>query len=360
MNAIEWRQGAKWAIFRSPGALPIAIARASGATLPLSSQQVPSREVKIGQRCRYEQPMRILGQAAVAHFDKAEDALDDADGVLDLGPDLRLGAILGPLFWRQIAIATTALLGEVLGPRRVLPKQFPLASVSGVAVDPPLAAVQKVRQSVLVMNIGRTRRHRMNQLGLAVYTDVGLHPEVPLVTLLRLLHLGVPLAVLILGRTGRVDDGGIDDGTGGNLQALRLQMSVDRGKQLPAQIMALEQMTKAQDRGLVGRRLAPQINAHKLPHRQRVVQRFLRRRIRKVEPLLQEIDPQHPFQPNWRPSARAFAVYRLNQRAQLLPWHYPIHLREKPRPARRLGVLLESGVAQRHLSHPSRPVQLDA
>src|SRR6266705_2713135 len=244
MNSIERMREAKRAIFRPPDALWTAIAQASGATLPLSSQQVTSRQVQIGQRRGHEQPMRILGQAAVTHFDEAEDALDDADGVLDLGPDPRLGAILGALFRGQVAIATTALLGEVLRLRRMLPNQFLLSSIASVAVDPSLATVQQVRQGMLVMHVRCARGNGMNQLGLAIHAEVGLHPEVPLVTLLRLLHLRVPLAFLILGRTGRVDDCGIDDGTGGDLQALGLQMRTDRGKQLPAQIMALEQMAE--------------------------------------------------------------------------------------------------------------------
>src|SRR6266704_5567153 len=252
MNSIERTQGAKPAIYKSPRALWTAIARAAGAALSLSSQQVTSHQVKIGQRGGHEQAMRVLGQATVTHFGKAEDALDDADGVLDLGSDPRLGAILGALFRRQVAIATTALLGEVLGLRRLLPDQRLLSGVTGITVDPPLAAVQQVRQRMLVMHVGRTRGYRMNQLGLAVHADVCLHPEVPLVTLLRLLHLLVPLAFLILGRTGRVDDRGIDDGTGSDSQALGLQMGIDRGKQLPAQIMALQHMAETQDRSLIG------------------------------------------------------------------------------------------------------------
>src|SRR5438876_12194220 len=89
MNSIERTQGAKPTIFKSPRALWTAIARASGATLPLSSQQVTSHQVKIGQRGGHEQAMRVLGQATVTHFGKAEDALDDADGVLDLGSEDR-------------------------------------------------------------------------------------------------------------------------------------------------------------------------------------------------------------------------------------------------------------------------------
>src|SRR6266545_3633298 len=129
MNSIERTQGAKPAIFKSPRALGTAIARASGATLPLSSQQVTSDQVKIGQRGGHEQAMRVLGQATVTHFGKAEDALDNPDRVLDLGTDPRLGAVLGALFRRQVAVAATAFLGEVLGLRRMLPNQFALASV---------------------------------------------------------------------------------------------------------------------------------------------------------------------------------------------------------------------------------------
>src|SRR5258706_5046265 len=97
MNLIGPMRDAKQAIFRSPERSSTAIAHASGATLPLFSQQVTSRQVQIGQRRCYEQTMCVLGQAAVAHFDKAEDALDDADRVLDLGAHPRLGLVLPPL-----------------------------------------------------------------------------------------------------------------------------------------------------------------------------------------------------------------------------------------------------------------------
>jgi len=96
----------------------------------------------------------------------------------------------------------------------MLPDQFLLPSVASVAIDSPLATMQQVRQRVLVMHIRCARGHRVNQLGLAVDADVGLHPEVPLVALLRLLHLRVPLALLVLGRAWRVDDGGIDTNCG--------------------------------------------------------------------------------------------------------------------------------------------------
>src|SRR6266536_1547061 len=131
MNAIERNQSAKRVIFRPSSALLTVIARASDAALPLSSQQVTSRQVQIGQRGGHEQAVRILGQATITHLNKAEDALDDADRMLDLGADARLGAVLGALFRRQVAVAATAFLGKILGLRRMLPIQFALAGVTG-------------------------------------------------------------------------------------------------------------------------------------------------------------------------------------------------------------------------------------
>ena len=41
--------------------------------------------------------------------------------------------------------------------------------------------------------------------------NVRLHPEEPLVALLGLVHLRIAFALLVLGRAGRGDDGGVDD-----------------------------------------------------------------------------------------------------------------------------------------------------
>ena len=50
-----------------------------------------------------------------------------------------------------------------------------------------------------------------------------LHAEVPLLALVRLVHLGVAGLVGVLRRTRRADDGGVHDRAGAHLQASRLQ-----------------------------------------------------------------------------------------------------------------------------------------
>lgn len=50
----------------------------------------------------------------------------------------------------------------------------------------------------------------MHQAG-HIHATMRLHAKVPLVTLLGLMHLGIPRACGVLRRAGRFDDRGIDD-----------------------------------------------------------------------------------------------------------------------------------------------------
>lgn len=52
----------------------------------------------------------------------------------------------------------------------------------------------------------------MHQTRFSIRADVGLHAEIVLVALLRLMHFRIALAFLFLGPTGRVDDGSVDNG----------------------------------------------------------------------------------------------------------------------------------------------------
>src|SRR5258706_6095566 len=133
MNLSERTRGAKRTFFRPPDPVRLAIARASGATLPRSSQQVASRQVKIGQCRSHVQAMRILGQATVANFGKAEDALDDADDVLDLGAHPRLGLVLSPFDLIDYSALAVAAIDEVLGPWRSCPDHVTLAAIRLIA-----------------------------------------------------------------------------------------------------------------------------------------------------------------------------------------------------------------------------------
>jgi hypothetical protein len=115
-----------------------------------------------------------------------------------------------------------------------------------------LVVVQQIGQRVLAVHAGRRHHGAVRQAGATVHADVHLHAEVPLLALARLMHLGVARLVGVLRRTGRADAGGVNDGARAYLQASGLQHPADRGEQLLARLVLLEQPTERQQRGAVG------------------------------------------------------------------------------------------------------------
>ena len=140
--------------------------------------------------------------------------------------------------------------------------------------------MKQIFQNPRIMHIRRCCRDRVNHLRLAVDTNVCLHSEIPLLALAGLVHLGIALLILVLGRTRRVDDRGIDNGSTRHLHAILFQVDIHYPEQLITEVVAFHQMTKLADRGLVRHRFPAQINAHELTHGSGIVQRFLGTRIR--------------------------------------------------------------------------------
>lgn len=118
-----------------------------------------------------------------------------------------------------------------------------------------------------------------------------LHAEEVLLPLLGLVHLGIALALVVLGRAWRRDDGGIHDGADADLHALALQNLADLGEQGCAQLVlvVLEQAAELQQRRTVGHTLAAQVNAHEAAQRRAVQQRFFAGFVGQVEPVLHEV-----------------------------------------------------------------------
>jgi hypothetical protein len=55
-------------------------------------------------------------------------------------------------------------------------------------------------------------------------------------------------------------------------------------------------------------------------------------RVRQVEPLLQEVNPQHLLQSQRLATSFGFGVVRFDQPAQARPWNHRIHLGQEPLP----------------------------
>jgi hypothetical protein len=123
--------------------------------------------------------------------------------------------------------------------------------------------VQQAGQHRAVGDIGRRRHYRVDQLAAAVDPEMPFHPEVPLVAFLRLMHLGIARLVGILCRARRIDDRGINNRAGGDLQAFGRQVPLHLVEQPSAEIVRLQQVAEAAHRRLVRHRLAAEIDPDK-------------------------------------------------------------------------------------------------
>lgn len=85
------------------------------------------------------------------------------------------------------------------------------AGVTRVGTDHVFIAVQQFVELSDIRHIGRRAHHAVHQAELGVHADVGLNAEVVLVALLGLMHFRVTFAVLVFGRTWRIDQRCIND-----------------------------------------------------------------------------------------------------------------------------------------------------
>ena len=100
-------------------------------------------------------------------------------------------------------------------------------------------------------------------------------PEVELVAFLRRMHFRVPLLLFVLRRRRGVDDGGVDDGTLGELQSSGFKMGVDLPEDPLTKVMGLEKVAELADRPFVRysprcRGLSQQINPW-IPYRRELL-----------------------------------------------------------------------------------------
>ena len=181
--------------------------------------------------------MHVLLEPAVAHFGEPNTRLMTPIGCSTLARTFDLVRFLARLAWSTRPRWRLAAVGEIRRSRRLLADHGTLAAIGLIALHPGLPAVQQFGQHPAVGDIGRRRHRHMDQLDAAVDAQMRLHAELPLIALLRLMHLGITGLVGNLGRERRGDDRRIDNCAGGHLQSLRRQVPLDLVEQPLAQIV---------------------------------------------------------------------------------------------------------------------------
>src|SRR6185312_3908964 len=310
----------------------------SSETPCLRWQQPSPQQVQVRQSEGREQPRGVLRQAAVAHLAEAPQPFDYVEDVLASSPGSRAQPIDAALILSQwCATSRTAVdavadaLGQGALPMRLVP-------VGLITEDLALLAVKELGHLSAVVRVRGGSAEAVYDAA-SVGTHVSLHPEMPVFPLLRLVHLRVSRSLGILGGGRSGNDRRIHNRAGLQQQSLLLQELADLRKDALAELVLLEQMPKAQDRRLVRNRILGELDTGKAAHRLRVVQRVLHRRVREVDPVLHEVDTQHPFQRHRLGAVAGLRIMRLDQPDQALPRNHRVHFGQKALPTGHLTLM---------------------
>ena len=125
------------------------------------------------------------------------------------------------------------------------------SEIAGIAVDNNIILTDELFGNIDVMDIGCGGFNRVNHTGTSIHANISLHFEIPMVPLLSLAHLRVALLLLVLRRTGRNDDGGINDGAATVHEASLFKTGIQFCKELFAYMVVLKELTEM----LKGRRI---------------------------------------------------------------------------------------------------------
>ena len=180
-----------------------------------------------------------------------------------------------------------------------------------------------------VGNVGCRAGDGMYQATLAISTDVGFHPEIILIALLRLVHFRVSGLFPVFGRGRGGEDRGVGNRAFFQEQALRCQLAVDAGKQLFRQAVCFQQATKLQQGGGIRRILSGKVYPDKAAECLTVGNGIFHALIGQSVPLLDEVDAEHSLQTDGRTASFPLGVVGLKHFQQGRPRDDPFHLSQK-------------------------------
>lgn len=324
------------AVFRDLFGPDYSFSGAAGGFCPSTYQDL-RRQVKVGKSDQREYLGGVLCDPLVADLRVAELALDEAKHVLDPCPDRG-----------HLVVEALVRLGQwvmLIGLERDVPEQARLAchelefvvQVALAAEHRPVNLAHQVQQLADAQDVGRRHRNSMHKTGIDVGAHVDLHAEVPLVTLLGLMHLGIALLVPALRRAGHVDDRGVD-----------LRAALEERSAL------LKRVAELEGRRFVRHHIVAQVQPRKAAHRLHFVDRILHRRVGQCVTPLHEVDPQHRSERHRRTTTPARRrVVRLDQSQQRCPGYHGLHLGHETLPTSLLLLVFEGQRGERRLLHGS-------
>jgi len=311
---------------------------------------------KVGESKQRMQLSSVFRKPAVAHFSQSELALDYAGEMLDLGA--HTGLELFDSFTDSVRLQLDGH-PALARPAGNVPVGLGGQSLARIGKDIGLRSAQKEPGLDDVLNIDSSASQAVDQPGLGIHPNVGLHAKVPLIALLSLMHLRVPCARGILGRAWRRDDRGIQNHALGESQTAARQIAIHRFKDSGSPPMRLQQMPKIQNRRLIRHPPFSQAQSRKAAHRENLIQGLFHGRLAQSLPLLNKVNSDRDTR-FIRPSAiSCLGINRFNQSLNLFPGHHPTQLGEKELPPRPLALDPVFRIGKTYLDHSVCPKKIN-
>jgi hypothetical protein len=214
-----------------------------------------------------------------------------------------------------------------------------------------LVSMHKRMCSRHVGDIARRAHDGMHEARGSINADCAFFPKCQVIALLRLVHLRVTLAILVLRRLRRGDQRGVNNSSLPHHQTFFGEVSVDCIEDLALQFICFEQVAKLEQHRRVRRRLPAQIDANENTNGLAVVDPIFNAFVRSTKALLGHVHAQHAGQTDRR-TTRAFdlRIERLDQFMQPAPRSDAVDLSEETVTPRDLllGGVLEVGEALLH------------
>lgn len=206
-------------------------------------QNLAARQPQVAQREQGLDLRRVFRKTPVAHFHETELALDHPERMLDIDVNADL-EFLDVLAHRVggIALGQCSALARAHGhlpPHTCRLLTLHRALIARIGEDDFLLPVQQRMPLGDVVDVRSSPHDGVYRPRAGVQADMGLHAEVRLVGLLGLMHLGISLVFLDLGRTRRGDQAGVLCGARAQHQALGLQELIDRAEHPGCQVVGL-------------------------------------------------------------------------------------------------------------------------
>lgn len=165
-------------------------------------------------------PIQVLRQSSVSYLSVTEVLLHNEKSVLDL-TTYREFLVLNPFIPVNAGITIChfqlggAAVDTVINGRLVLvllnlwPSGQP--QIAGISVDDIIVLTDEFMGNIHIVDIGRSDLNAVNEAGSGIYTNMGFHTEIPLVSFFDLVHFGIAFLLFVLCGVGCCNETGIDN-----------------------------------------------------------------------------------------------------------------------------------------------------